>query len=79
VEGGEMKELTEAQESLWADDAWDFIQTQILRGIPCMVVRCGPGAPHVCIGKSQLANAAQILRDCAEVVAAYDTHPGPFN
>lgn len=61
-----MNELTEAEESLWADDTWEFIQEMALRGIPCMVVRCGPGAPHVCLGKSSLADASRMLRDCAD-------------
>lgn len=61
----EVSDLTEAEESLWADDAWEFIQEMALRGIPCLVIRCGPGAPHVCVGKSQLATAPEVLRDCA--------------
>lgn len=73
-------ELTEAELSLWSEDSWEFIQEMALRGIPCLVVRCGPGAPHVCVGKSQLLNAPQVLRDCADVIEAeYGSHPGPFN
>lgn len=73
-------DLTEAEESLWADAAWEFIQEQAIRGIPCMVIRCGPGAPHLCIGKSQLYTAPKVLRECADIVEAeYGTYPGPFN
>lgn len=68
-------ELTEAEESLWADDTWDYIQEMAARGIPCLVVRCGPGAPHVCVGKSMLADAPRHLRDCADRIETEYSRP----
>lgn len=69
-------DLTPAEESLWADDVWDFIQDMAARGIPCMVVRCGPGTPHVCLGKSQLLDAPDVLRNCADRI---EREHGPYN
>jgi hypothetical protein len=67
--------LSEAEESLLADDCFDFIQGMALRGFRYLIVRIDPGPPHVHLGKSSLPDASLALRECADRIDSEYTVP----